>query len=54
MIRLLADAKRVLGEDFTLRWFHDNLWKNGNVPHSLLRWELLDDASDIEAIDRGE
>lgn len=53
VIRLLADAKRVLGEGFSLRWFHDNLWKNGNVPHSLLRWEMLDDTSDIEAIDQG-
>ena len=52
VIRLLADAKKKLGAEFSLRWFHDHLWNNGNVPFSLLRWEMLDDPSDIEAIDR--
>ncbi len=51
IIRLLADAKKKLGHEFRLRWFHDHLWNNGNVPLSLLRWEMLDDPSDIEAID---
>ena len=48
IIRLLADAKKKLGADFSLRWFHDHLWSNGNVPISLLRWEMLDDPSDID------
>lgn len=52
IIRLLGDAKKKLGAEFSLRWFHDHLWSNGNVPISLLRWEMLDDPSDIEAIDR--
>ena len=52
VIRLLGDAKRMLGDEFSLRWFHDYLWNNGNVPVSLLRWEMLDDPSDIQAIDR--
>ena len=52
IIRLLADAKKKLGAEFSLRWFHDHLWSNGNVPISLLRWEMLDDPSDIEAIDQ--
>ncbi len=51
IIRLLADAKKKLGADFSLRWFHDHLWSNGNVPISLLRWEMLDDPSDIEKCD---
>jgi len=51
VIRLLADAKRIQGSSFSLRWFHDYLWNNGNVPLSLLRWEMLDDPSDIQAID---
>ena len=42
----------MLGDDFSLRWFHDYLWANGNVPHSLLRWEMMDDPSDIQAIDQ--
>ena len=52
VIRFLADAKRVQGRDFSLRRFHDYLWSNGNVPHSLLRWEMLDDRTDIDAIDQ--
>jgi len=27
------------------------VWKNGNVPFSLQRWELLGDDSDVRAID---
>jgi len=52
IIRLLGDAKKKLGAEFSLRWFHDHLWSNGNVPISLLRWEMLDDPSDIETIDQ--
>ena len=52
IIRLLGDAKKKLGDEFSLRWFHDYLWSNGNVPISLLRWEMLDDPSDIQAIDQ--
>ena len=50
IIKLLADATRDIGTDFSLRKFHDYLWKNGNLPISLLRYELLGDASDIEKI----
>ena len=45
---LLADARRAQGERFSLRAFHDFLWKNGNVPFSLLRWELLGDRRDVD------
>jgi uncharacterized protein (DUF885 family) len=34
------------------REFHDWVWKNGNLPFSLLRWELLGDASHIDEVDR--
>lgn len=44
---LLADARRAQGRRFSLRAFHDYLWKNGNVPLSLLRWELLNDRRDV-------
>jgi len=29
------------GEKFNVRAFHDFLWKNGNVPIALQRWECL-------------
>jgi uncharacterized protein (DUF885 family) len=41
IIKFLADARRAPGEAFNLRAFHDYLWKNGNVPIALLRWEHL-------------
>jgi hypothetical protein len=39
--KFLADARMQQGEKFNLRAFHDFLWKNGNVPISLQRWEYL-------------
>ncbi|MDH4064257.1 MAG: DUF885 domain-containing protein [Acidobacteriota bacterium] len=47
IIRMLADARRQQGSAFSLRAFHDFVWKNGNVPLSLQRWELLGDRSDV-------
>jgi uncharacterized protein (DUF885 family) len=41
IVNFLADAIREQGASFNLREFHDYLWKNGNVPIALLRWELL-------------
>ncbi|GAB2458253.1 hypothetical protein HD599_003504 [Conyzicola lurida] len=49
LVRLLADASERPG--FELRGFHDWVWKNGNLPFSLQRWELLGDDSEIRAID---
>jgi uncharacterized protein (DUF885 family) len=39
--RLLAEARMRDGEKFSLRAFHDFVWKNGNVPIALQRWEYL-------------
>lgn len=50
IVRLLADARRAGGATFSLRAFHDFVWKNGNVPLSLLRWELLADRSDVDRL----
>lgn len=50
IIRLLADARRRQGERFSLRAFHDFVWKNGNVPLSLQRWELLGDRSEVDRL----
>jgi hypothetical protein len=49
VLALLADASR--REGFSLRAFHDRLWREGNVPLALQRWELLDDRSDLDRID---
>lgn len=48
---LLADRRRQLGDKFDLQQFHDYLWSNGNVPLSLLRWELLGDDAEIKKAD---
>jgi len=52
VLRFLADARLKQGDAFDLRAFHDYLWKNGNVPISLLRWEYLGLDDDVRAIDR--
>jgi uncharacterized protein (DUF885 family) len=41
ILKFLADARMQQGEKFNLRAFHDFVWKNGNVPISLQRWEYL-------------
>jgi uncharacterized protein (DUF885 family) len=49
---LLADRRTQLGDKFDLQQFHDYLWSNGNVPLSLLRWELLGDDADLKKADQ--
>jgi len=39
--KFLAEARMQQGEKFDLRAFHDFVWKNGNVPIALQRWEYL-------------
>ncbi len=51
LISLLADAARVRGKDLDLRTLHDAIWRNGNVPIALLRWELLGLTDELAAID---
>jgi hypothetical protein len=41
ILSFLSAARRVQGDTFNLRAFHDALWINGNVPISLQRWEAL-------------
>ena len=45
--KLLAEARLQQGEKFNLRAFHDFVWKNGNVPLSLQRWEYLGKDDDV-------
>ncbi len=40
----LAEARMHQGAKFNLRAFHDVIWKNGNVPIALQRWEYLSTA----------
>jgi hypothetical protein len=41
IIKFLAQARMQQGEKFNLHAFHDFVWKNGNVPIALQRWEYL-------------
>jgi uncharacterized protein (DUF885 family) len=52
ILHFLADAKLAQGEKFNLRAFDDFLWRNGNVPIALQRWEYLGEDDDLRAIDR--
>jgi uncharacterized protein (DUF885 family) len=41
ILEMLADARRAQGDKFRLEDFHDFVWKNGNVPIALQRWEYV-------------
>ena len=41
IMKFLAEARLQQGEKFNLRAFHNFVWKNGNVPIALQRWEYL-------------
>ncbi len=45
--KLLSDARRIQGKEFSILSFNNFVWNNGNVPIALQRWELLQDASDV-------
>jgi uncharacterized protein (DUF885 family) len=51
IVKFLADARQALGKEFSLRAFHDFLWKNGNNPIALLRWEYLGLDDEIALLD---
>ena len=50
IMKLLAEARLAQGDKFNLREFHDFVWKNGNVPVALLRYEYLGKTDEIEAL----
>jgi uncharacterized protein (DUF885 family) len=54
IVKLLAEARRILASSFSLRTFHDYVWKNGNIPISLQRWEYLGLDDEISACDEDE
>jgi len=41
IMKFLAGSRMQQGNKFNLRGFHDFVWKNGNVPIALQRWEYL-------------
>ena len=41
IIQMLSDARGAQGGQFNLKAFHDFVWKNGNVPIALQRWEYV-------------
>ncbi len=41
IIKLISDAKILLGDNFNLKDFHNYMMVNGNVPVALMRWEYL-------------
>jgi uncharacterized protein DUF885 len=45
--KFLAEARMQQGEKFNLRAFHDFVWKNGNVPIALQRWEYLGQSDEV-------
>ena len=51
IVKFLADARLHQQEQFSLRAFHDYLWKNGNLPIALLRWEYLGLSDEINLLD---
>lgn len=50
IMKLLAEARLAQGDKFNLREFHDFVWKNGNAPIALLRYEYLGKTDEIEAL----
>ncbi|MFF3222518.1 DUF885 family protein [Nocardia suismassiliense] len=49
---LLSTAVRELGDKFGLQEFHDRLWREGNVPLALQRWEFLGLRDHLDEVDR--
>ncbi len=52
ILGFLADARLLQGDRFSLRGFHDYVWRNGNVPIALQRWELLGIPDEIVRLGR--
>ncbi len=51
ILKFLAEARLQEADKFSLRAFHDFLWKNGNVPIALQRWEYLGLAEDVPPLE---
>jgi hypothetical protein len=51
-MKLLEDARRMQGSNFSPPKFNDFVWSNGNVPLALQRWEMLKDKSEIPVMEQ--
>ena len=51
LLGLVAAAVETDREAFSLRRVHDFVWREGNVPFALQRWELLGDRSVLDEVD---
>ena len=47
---LMMEAARAKVDDFSIQWFFDSLNERGNIPVSLVNWELTGDYSQLEKI----
>ena len=47
---LMMEAARAKESNFSIQWFFDSLNKRGNIPVSLVNWELTGDYSQLEKI----
>jgi hypothetical protein len=50
ILKLITDARILLGEKFNLKDYHDYMMQNGNVPIALQRWEYLGLRDEIEKL----
>ncbi|MDB6147664.1 MAG: hypothetical protein JWO45_1328 [Spartobacteria bacterium] len=50
--KFLAQTRLQQGDKFNLRSFHDFVWKNGNVPIALQRWEYLGTSDGVPPLRR--
>jgi hypothetical protein len=50
ILKFMSDARTQMGSAFSLREFHDSLWRNGNVPIALQRWEYLGLRDEIDRL----
>jgi len=51
ILEFLAEARRKEGDRFDLARFHDFVWKNGNVPIALQKFEYLGTGKDLDKVE---
>lgn len=50
LLRLMTEAREFQGAEFRLKTFQDFVWMNGNLPISLMRWEMLGDKGGVPEV----